>query len=109
MSRGGYSNMLDVWSVGCIFGELLQRIARVGSATTPNLHIAPLFAVEGIPRTPSLGDCYMAGPSNLQTRRELDALFNVIGRSLVDHHLMVGFSLVWPRYPSMGMCGGGAA
>ncbi len=79
MSRGGYSNMLDMWSVGCIFGELLQRIARLGSATTPNLHIAPLFAVEGVPRTPSEGDCYMAGPSNMQTRRELDALFNVIG------------------------------
>lgn len=56
MSRGGYTSAIDMWSVGCIFGELLQRVARVGSATTPHLQIAPLFAVHGgIPKTPSEG------------------------------------------------------
>lgn len=62
MSRGGYTSAIDVWSVGCIFGELLQRVARVGSATTPHLQIAPLFAVHGgIPKTPSEG--YLSAPS----------------------------------------------
>ena len=56
MSRGGYTAAIDMWSVGCIFGELLQRVARVGSATTPHLQVAPLFAVHGgIPKTPSAG------------------------------------------------------
>lgn len=39
MSRGGYTSALDMWSVGCIFAELLQRIAYVGSATTPQLQV----------------------------------------------------------------------
>ncbi|CAL8464089.1 g3624 [Coccomyxa elongata] len=80
MSRGGYTSAIDMWSVGCIFGELLQRVARVGSATTPHLQIAPLFAVHGgIPKTPSEGDRFVAGPSNSVTRKELGALFDVIG------------------------------
>ena len=37
MSRGGYTAAIDMWSLGCIFGELLSRIAHVGSAATPNL------------------------------------------------------------------------
>ena len=37
MSRGGYTAAIDMWSLGCIFGELLQRIAHVGSVATPNL------------------------------------------------------------------------
>lgn len=37
MSRGGYTAAIDMWSLGCIFGELLQRIAHLGSAATPNL------------------------------------------------------------------------
>lgn len=40
MSRGGYTSSLDTWSVGCIFAELLQRIAYVGSASTPQLQVA---------------------------------------------------------------------
>lgn len=39
MSRGGYTAAIDMWSLGCIFGELLQRIAHVGSAATPNLQV----------------------------------------------------------------------
>jgi hypothetical protein len=37
MSRGGYSAAIDIWGLGCILGELLQRVAHVGSAATPNL------------------------------------------------------------------------
>lgn len=56
MSRGGYTSAIDMWSLGCIFGELLQRTPRVGSASTPNLKVAPLFAIHaGIIKTPQLG------------------------------------------------------
>jgi serine/threonine protein kinase len=56
MSRGGYTSSVDMWSVGCILGELLQRAPRVGSADTPNLKIAPLFAIHaGIVKTPQIG------------------------------------------------------
>ena len=41
MSRGGYTAAIDMWSLGCIFGELLQRIAHLGSAATPNLQASP--------------------------------------------------------------------
>jgi len=55
MSRGGYTSAIDMWSAGCIFGELLQRVARMGSATTPHLQVAPLFAIHGLPKTPGEG------------------------------------------------------
>lgn len=55
MSRGGYSSAIDMWSLGCIFGELLQRIVHIGSAATPNLQVAPLFAIHGAPKTPASG------------------------------------------------------
>ena len=42
MSRGGYTNAIDMWSAGCIFGELLQRVTYVGSAATPQLQVAYL-------------------------------------------------------------------
>ena len=79
MSRGGYTSALDMWSVGCIFAELLQRISYVGSASTPQLKVSPVFCVTGFPQTPSTGDHYEAGPGNSMTRSELDALFQVIG------------------------------
>lgn len=78
MSRGGYTSAIDVWSIGCIFGELLQREAHVGSATTPNLQVAPLFAMMGKPLTPAPGESF-DHPGNETTRRELAALFDVIG------------------------------
>lgn len=55
MSEGGYNSALDMWSLGCIFGELLQRVPLVGSATTPQLTVAPLFAIRGLPKTPQEG------------------------------------------------------
>jgi mitogen-activated protein kinase 1/3 len=64
MSRGGYTAAIDVWSAGCIFGELLQRLSRVGSATTPHLQVAPLFAIHGVPKTPDAG--WAAVPSRMQ-------------------------------------------
>ena len=41
MSRGGYTAAIDMWSAGCVFGELLQRVPRMGSATTPHLQVNP--------------------------------------------------------------------
>jgi len=63
MSRGGYTSTIDMWSAGCIFGELLQRVTYVGSAATPQLQVAPLFAIHGMPKTPASGwvcSCVMA-------------------------------------------------
>ncbi|PSC67989.1 Mitogen-activated kinase 14 isoform A [Micractinium conductrix] len=79
MSRGGYTAAIDMWSLGCIFGELLQRIAHVGSAATPNLQVAPLFAIHGLPKTPADGETFVGSPGNEMTRSELAALFAVIG------------------------------
>ena len=38
---------MDVWALGCIFGELLQR--KEQHALTPNLTIAPLFRFDDDP------------------------------------------------------------
>lgn len=78
MSRGRYTDAMDMWGAGCVFGELLQRLAYVGSATTPNLAVAPLFAIRGMPKTPQDGETF-GNPESLVTRRELEALFDVIG------------------------------
>jgi mitogen-activated protein kinase 1/3 len=71
MSRGGYTAAIDMWSLGCIFGELLQRIAHVGSAATPNLQVAPLFAIHGLPKTPEDGESFLGGPGNEMTRSQV--------------------------------------
>ena len=55
LSRGGYTSAIDVWSLGCIFGEMLQRVAGLGAASTPQLQVAPMFAIQGKPKTPSEG------------------------------------------------------
>lgn len=39
LSRGGYTSAIDMWSVGCIFGELLQRVIHIGAANTPSLQV----------------------------------------------------------------------
>ena len=65
LSRGGYTSAIDLWSLGCIFGEMLQRVAGLGAASTPQLQVAPMFAIQGKPKTPSDGYssfawlCYM--------------------------------------------------
>ena len=78
MSRGGYTSALDMWGVGCIFGELLQRVAYIGSASNPNLAVAPLFALRCFPKTPETGETF-GRPECSGTRRELQALFDVVG------------------------------
>jgi mitogen-activated protein kinase 1/3 len=61
-----------------VFGELLQRVAWIGKATTPQLQVAPVFAIHGVPQTPTSGERF-DGPGNSTTRSELAALFAVIG------------------------------
>lgn len=39
MSRGSYTRAIDMWSVGCVFGELLQRVSYLGKAATPQLQV----------------------------------------------------------------------
>ena len=47
MSDGGYTGAMDVWALGCIFGELLQRQQQ--HALTPHLTVSPLFRFDDDP------------------------------------------------------------
>ena len=78
MSRGRYTDAIDIWGLGCIFGEMLSRIAYVGSAATPRLQVAPMFAVRELPKTPGPGETF-GTTSCAVTKKELQALFDVIG------------------------------
>lgn len=78
MSHGVYTSALDLWSLGCVFGELLQRVPWLGKASTPHLQVAPVIAVTGTTVTPREGDTF-DGPGNPLTQQELGALFSVVG------------------------------
>jgi mitogen-activated protein kinase 1/3 len=39
MSHGRYSSALDLWSLGCVFGEMLQRIPYLGKSSNPNQQV----------------------------------------------------------------------
>jgi serine/threonine protein kinase len=39
---------IDMWGCGCVFGELLQRVAWIGKATTPQLQVRTLCAHAGL-------------------------------------------------------------
>lgn len=39
MSHGGYTEALDIWSLGCVFGELIQRVPYLGKSSTPMLQV----------------------------------------------------------------------
>lgn len=78
MSRGRYTDAIDIWGLGCIFGEMLSRIAYVGSASTPRLQVAPMFALRELPKTPGPGETF-GTTSCAITKKELQALFHVIG------------------------------
>ena len=53
MSEGKYTGAMDVWALGCIFGELLQR--QSAGAHTPHLTISPLFRFDDDPTLPPPG------------------------------------------------------
>lgn len=64
-----------------MFGELLQRVPWLGKASTPHLQVAPVFAMQGAPKTPVTGQRYNSPTKagSATTRLELQALFQVIG------------------------------
>ncbi len=80
MNRGQYASAIDIWSLGCVYGELLQRITYVGGAATPQLQVAPLFAIQGMLNTPKEGERFEGGAGCPTTRKELQALFDVTGQ-----------------------------
>ena len=57
MSRGGYTSAIDMWSLGCIFGELIQRVSRVGSANTPHLQVRHRLGHRGPQQNRISGGC----------------------------------------------------
>lgn len=62
IARGKYTAAMDMWSVGCIFGELLQRMERAGASFTPKLTIMPVFQFSNwSPPTPDFGSTYQDG------------------------------------------------
>ena len=68
IARGKYSSAMDMWSLGCIVGELLQRMERSGASITPKLSIDPVFKISpGDLRTPSM-DCTFAADDGLAKR-----------------------------------------
>lgn len=40
MSHGRYTAALDLWSLGCVFGEVLQRVPYLGKASNPQQQVA---------------------------------------------------------------------
>ncbi|KAJ7570334.1 hypothetical protein O6H91_01G115700 [Diphasiastrum complanatum] len=75
MSQGQYSSAIDIWSLGCIFWELMIRNMN---PSTPGPPSRPLFGVRGEPVTPERGENYAAdGDSPLA--EQLDVIFDVIG------------------------------
>ena len=82
MGGEGYSNAVDVWALGCIFAELLQRQCTMG-ALNPKLAVQPLFQFDDTAlRVPQTGECFGddACDENAEQRQaQLDKLFNVIG------------------------------
>eukprot|EP00850_Spirogloea_muscicola_P009817 SM000056S17935 [mRNA] locus=s56:232798:237452:+ [translate_table: standard] len=75
MSRGQYTSAIDIWSLGCIFWELLMRQMNPQRLGPP---ARPLFGVRGEPATPEGGEQYIDdGDSPLA--EQLDVIFNVVG------------------------------
>lgn len=74
MSQGQYTSAIDVWSVGCIFWELLMR---QGHPQHSGRLSKPLFGVRGEPSTPLRGESYNNDISS-ELHDQLDVIFNVI-------------------------------
>ncbi|KAI5060426.1 hypothetical protein GOP47_0024846 [Adiantum capillus-veneris] len=75
MSRGQYDSTIDIWSIGCIFWELLVRsVNPQNCGTLAN----PLFGVRGEPTTPEAGEKY-AKDAHSPLAEQLNVIFDVIG------------------------------
>jgi len=96
---GHYSTAMDLWSCGCIFGELLQRQHISAGSIAPRLQVNPLFQLSGEVRTPSLTQDLYTSKADLSKRvhRELKAIFDVIGNpSWADIRAITGRN--WRHY-----------
>lgn len=83
MSEGKYTGAMDVWALGCIFGELLQR--QSAGAHTPHLTISPLFRFDDDPTLPPPGSDemytdYLARRDALE-REETLSLGEILGEN----------------------------
>ncbi|CAK9227970.1 unnamed protein product [Sphagnum jensenii] len=75
MSQGQYTSAIDMWSVGCIFGELLMRQSYLQGQGS---RAKPLFGVRGEPNTPLVGEAYTDDATS-ELHEQLDVTFDVIG------------------------------
>ncbi|MCO5563988.1 hypothetical protein L7F22_017643 [Adiantum nelumboides] len=75
MSRGQYNSTIDIWSIGCIFWELLVRSLNPQNCGTLE---NPLFGVRGEPATPEAGEKY-AKDAHSPLAEQLNVIFDVIG------------------------------
>lgn len=79
-----YTGAVDVWALGCIFAELLQRqVSSDLGALNQKLTVKPLFGFEDTKlASPPTGEHYDdegCDESAEQRQAQLDTLFNVIG------------------------------
>lgn len=84
MGGVGYTGAVDVWALGCIFAELLQRqVSSTSGALNQKLIVKPLFSLrDTLLASPPAGEEYVgehADESAELRRAQLDVLFNVLG------------------------------
>jgi mitogen-activated protein kinase 1/3 len=78
MSLESYNSSIDVWSIGCIFAELLARLLSQLKGFCRNVRVVPLFNLTGQPRLYS-GVNWEDGEGATMAHRELSTVFDVIG------------------------------
>ncbi|KAI8393928.1 kinase-like domain-containing protein, partial [Radiomyces spectabilis] len=94
ISHQNYSKLIDIWSVGCIFGEILGRkVLFKGRSYVDQLHT--ILAMLGLPRDISFWD-----PSDT-IETHLRGLCTVDGQPPPEH--AVDFSTLFPQCPPEGI------
>ena len=78
MSLESYTSNIDIWSLGCIFAELLARQLSHSKGYCKHLRVVPLFNLTHQPRVMS-GANWDDGEGNTMAHRELRTVFEVIG------------------------------
>ena len=78
MSLESYNSTIDIWSIGCIFAELLARLLSQLKGYCKHLRVVPLFNLTDQPRLYS-GVNWDDGEGETEAHRELSTVFDVIG------------------------------